>query len=309
MNSGLRGTPVDLDNWDLGDVLAIVESPQDFAVPDPVWRRERVVDAVVAAAGLGAGRVAAAAAGAAAGAALPAVVGMVPLVLLVMRTQRSTRSGPHVALMAIDDARRLASRDALFFPAGGPTIGDVYARHPLRRRDYLPYADHHRLVLQEKSIEAARHLLSLGAQDVRIAWQQSDSKAAKGDAKATIPDAADISLNLGLSRDDSGQLTIHITGAGTNPIQPADLIWPTRDPMFKLASDAADAGASTFHFGIKHEQSRSVNAGIAAALETDLNLGIGGEYKRWEDLAFTADASFRCSLPSRTGMPASPDAR
>lgn len=84
---------------------------------------------------------------------------------------------------------------ALFFPAGGPAIGDVYARHPLRRRDYLPYADHHRLVLQEKSIEAARYLLSLGAQDVRIAWPQSDSKAAKGDAKATIPDAADISLN------------------------------------------------------------------------------------------------------------------
>lgn len=305
MNSGLRGTPVDLDSWDLGDVLAIVASPQDFAVPDQVWRRERVVDAVVAAAGLGAARVAAVAAGAAAGAALP-VVGMVPLVLLVMHTRRGARSQPHVALMAIDDARRLASRDALFFPEGGPTIGDVYARHPLRRRDYLPYADLHRLVLQEKSIEAARHLLSLGAQDVRIAWQQPDSKAAKGEAKATIPDAADISLNMGLCRDDSGQLTIHITGAGTNPIQPADLIWPTRDPMFKLASDAANAGAATFHFGIKHEQSRSVNAGIAASLEKDLNLGIGGEYKRWEDLVFTADASFRCSLPSRTGSPETP---
>jgi hypothetical protein len=74
-----------------------------------------------------------------------------------------------------------------------------------------------------------------------------------------------------------------------------DLIWPVADPMFKLARDAARARAATFHFRIKAEQSSSVNAEAAVGFQKDLNLGLGGEYKRWEDLRFTVNASFKGS--------------
>lgn len=106
------------------------------------------------------------------------------------------------------------------------------------------------------------------------------------------PNLDDVSLTMGFARDDSGKLSIRITGAGKRSRTPADLSWPGQDPMFKLARDAAQAGAGEFHFGLRAEQSGSVNAEAALKIQKELRLGLGGEYKRWEDLTFTVDASF-----------------
>ncbi len=110
----------------------------------------------------------------------------------------------------------------LVFPSGGPTVGQVYGKHPLRPRDYLPYASYHRLVLHEKSIEAARYLLSLGARDVAIKCEQERGKQAKAEAGIVLPDAGDVSLGMGFGRDDSGNLAIRVTGAGKRRRTPAD---------------------------------------------------------------------------------------
>lgn len=269
-----------LQNWDLGDPLAIVESPTDFPVPERSWTREGLVDAAVIAANL-------------AGAAMP-VLGAVPLVVLAVKMGQhpSPDRPPHVALMALQDARKLVERDLLFFPNGGPAAGQVYGRHPLRRRDYLPFASYHRLVLHEKAIEVARYLLSLGARDVEITCDQSTGKEAKADAGILTPSVDDISLTMGFGRDKTGKLAIRITGAGKRRRVPADLIWPGRDAMFKLAYDTAHAGAETFHFGLQAAESGSVNARAAVKFQKELHLGLGGEYKRWEDLSFTVDAAF-----------------
>ncbi len=265
---------VDLDSWDLGDVIAIVDTPDAFAKEDRSSTTTDVVNATVSAATGGLGNV------------------VVPLVLLMLKGRRTESAPPHAALMAVEDARRLAQRELLFFPEGGPSIGHVYARHPLRRRDYVPYAGFHRLVLNEKSIEAARYLLSLGARDVEIAWREAIGSTAKAEGGGVgLPTAADVSLTMGFGRDDTGKLAIRITGAGKTRPQVPDLIWPARDPMFRLIRTTADAGAETFHFGIRTEQSASVNAAAAVKL-MDVGFNLGGEYKRWEDLAFTVDASF-----------------
>ena len=267
-----------LDSWDLGDVLAIVEKPKEFRVPERAWTQEGIVDAAVAAAGF----------------ALPVLWAAVPLVVLAARTTQIRGPGrsPHVALMALEDAKTLVERDLLFFPNGGPSVGQVYGRHPLRRRDYLPYASYHQLVLHEKSIEAARYLLSLGARDVEITCHQSTGKEEKAEAGVVAPSVDDVSLTMGFGRDDTGKLAIRITGAGKRRQVPDDLLWPSQDPMFKLARDAAQAGADTFHFGLKAAESGSVNARAAVKLQKELGLGLGGEYKRWEDLSFTVDAAF-----------------
>ncbi|MGY1651756.1 hypothetical protein [Geodermatophilus sp. SYSU D01119] len=263
---------VDLDSWDLGDVLAVVDTPDALIKKDRSWTTTDVVTATV---GVATGGLAA-----------------VPLAVLMLTGRRTgSAQPPHAALMEVEDARNLVQRDLLFFPEGGPSSGQVYARHPLRRRDYVPYAAFHRLVLNEKSVEAARYLLSLGARDIEITWRESSGKAAKAEGRIDLPNAEDISLAMGFGRDDSGKLAIRITGAGKARPVLDDLIWPGRDPMFKLMRTSADAGAEQFHFGIKTEQSASVNAGAAVKLR-ELGLSLGGEYKRYEDLAFTVDATF-----------------
>ena len=146
--------------------------------------------------------------------------------------------------------------------------------------------------MHEKSVEAARYLLSLGARDVEITCHQSKDKEVIAEAGLVMPNLEDVSLSMGFGRDDTGKLAIRITGAGQRRRVPDDLIWPSRDPMFKLAHDAAQAGAKTFHFGLKAGDSGSVNARAAVKMQKDLHLGLGGEYKRWEDLGFTVDATF-----------------
>ncbi|MFS0704458.1 hypothetical protein AB6N23_08050 [Cellulomonas sp. 179-A 9B4 NHS] len=95
-----------------------------------------------------------------------------------------------------------------------------------------------------------------------------------------------------MTKDDKGDLSIRITGAGRRPPhQPRDLIWPTADPVFRLAREAANG--DTFHFGMKGQRSASVSLDVGAHLEKSLGLHLGGEYKRWEDLTFTVDATFQ----------------
>lgn len=278
MSQTSRGRRVNLDSWDFGDVLAVVEETEEFSAPESSWT-QAAFDGFVA--GVTTGWV-------------------VPLVLLAFKG-RPSESPPHVALIAHDDAHKLMQRDLLFFPEGGPNVGDVYARHPLRRRDYAPYAAFHRLLLSERAIEAARYLLSLGARDVEITWTQSNGKAGKADASIPLPTVDDVSLRMGFGRDDSGKLAIRITGAGKAKPEVPDLIWPGHDPMFKLVNTAASAGAETFHFGIKTEQSASIN-GSAAVKLSNLGFSLGGDYKRWEDLTFTVDATF----PSQISLLHSP---
>lgn len=280
MASFQNGERVQLGDWDLGEVLAIVEKPAAFQVPERSWKQEKVLDAASVLAEVAAPT-------------MPALWAVPLVVLAVKETQRRTNGQPpHVALMALQDAKRLAERDLLFFPNGWPAVGQVYSRHPLRRRDYLPYASYHRLVVHEKSIEIARYLLSLGARDVEITCHDSRGKEAKGEAAISTPTMDDVSLTMGFGRDNSGRLAIRITGAGKRRRVPDDLIWPGRDPMFKLAHDSAQAGADTFHFGLQAEQSGSVNATAAVRIQKELGLGLGGEYKRWENLNFTVDAAF-----------------
>lgn len=77
------------------------------------------------------------------------------------------------------------------------------------------------------------------------------------------------------------------------------MIWPDKDRLFKLARDSATAGAETFRFEIKTDQSRAVNASFGAKLK-GLGLELGGEYKRWEDLTFSVEARFASRTTNTT---------
>jgi hypothetical protein len=263
------GSHVDPSQWNLGELLAFVpERVEDFRPGDRRWRKVMVDSASPAS-----------------GAASPLSVVMAAL------SSVGKKSDPEVSLLSIASARDLQSKGLLFFPNGGPSPHQLYARHPLRLRDYIPYAAYHREIVHERSIEMARYLLSLGATEVRIAWQQQIGKGSKIRASLDTPTPDEVAAELGMARDRGGDLSIQIFGSGKNPPQPTDLIWPRADPVFKLAHDAATG--TTFHFGMKGRQSSSVSAEAGARLEKQLGFHLGGEYKRWEDLTFTVDASFR----------------
>lgn len=217
--------------------------------------------------------------------------GLTGLVILAVREYQQNRSKAHIALLPQSQANKLLDA-GVRFPHGGAVVGSVYARHPLRQ-EYLFYADYHRAILQEKSIEAARYLLALGATDVEISLKETAGQRASAAGAAPIPDVGEVSLSMGFGRDEAGRLSIRIEGAGRrNEAAAADLFWPQHDPMFRLVRDAAAAGAAKFHFGIAAESSGTVNAAAALKLVGDLGVSLGGEYKRWEDLSFTADATF-----------------
>ncbi|MFS0704459.1 hypothetical protein AB6N23_08055 [Cellulomonas sp. 179-A 9B4 NHS] len=151
---------------DLGEVLAIVPDVDRFTPAARGWRKTTVSAATISFWNVPA--------------ATTAVVAAPP---------RRRKDSPEVLLVGFGDAQRLVGTGGLYFPAGGPVVNQVYARHPLRRRDYLPYAAFHREILHERSIEMARYLLSLGARDVTIAWQGSVGKRARGRLGGEGPDS------------------------------------------------------------------------------------------------------------------------
>src|SRR3954468_23224634 len=92
---------------DLGDVLAIVERPEAFRVPERSWKHEAIFEVAADAARFSP--------------ALGIAAGGAALVLLAVRgaQQAGAARKPHVLLMAVGDARALVARDTLFFPHGG----------------------------------------------------------------------------------------------------------------------------------------------------------------------------------------------
>ena len=179
------------DGPDLGDVLVVAEEPKKPAASYPSW--DQVVQFIPS--------------GSAAALA-------VRLIRFYLEDRRSARLPPDATMIGVLDARLLLQQEQLAFPEGGPTVGVVYARHPLRRRHYVPFAQFHRVILQEKWFEAARYLLSLGARDIEITWEQTTGKASQGQVRAPLPNADEVSLGMGFALDASGKHTIRITGAG-----------------------------------------------------------------------------------------------
>jgi hypothetical protein len=177
---------VDLTGWNFGDVVAVVDDPH--SLPAQAKRLQDYAKSVVQSM------------------VLPAlgVPGLaVELVLLVARHTQAEGARPHVALLSRDDAMQLVERDLLFFPEGEPIAGEVYARHPLRRRDYWPFADFHRLLLHEKSVEVARYLLALGAADITIRCKNGAGIEGNANVKLQTPTTADISAGMGFALDAS----------------------------------------------------------------------------------------------------------
>lgn len=132
---------------------------------------------------------------------------------------------------------------------------------------------------------------------MQIALTEKMANSASAEGSAPVPDLGEVSLAMGFGREESGRLSIRVEGAGRRSEDAvADLAWPAHDPMFRLVRDAAASGASTFHFGIAAESSGTVNAAAALKLVGDLGISLGREYKRWEDLSFTVDATFRTEV-------------
>lgn len=262
--------------WDLGDVLVVTDGSKGNEVPRPRRGHVEVVDD-------------------------SSVPDAMEHGLKRLTWKDRKHGGPSWAYsMTVADARRLAAADLLFFPEGGPTPGAVYARHPLRRRDYLPFASYHRLILTEKAIEFARHLLAHGASDIAISWSEKPpAHTVKGRINSVLPtpSAADVQGAIGFTMSQDGAFVIRIGGGGRGTTVPEGLVWPYKDKLFQLAAESAFAGARDLHFSVSSGTQRGVNAEAAVKLK-GVGLDLGGEYKRWEDVHFTLDAKFPETVPT-----------
>jgi len=189
------------------------------------------------------------------------------------------------------------------FPYGmAPQMKLAYAQHPADPGLYIPVADYHQSILEDKIIEITRLLIARGATDIMVSWQHKEHRdaklALKGYAPVTTDDLMTVGMEGGFGTADTNRYSLVLSGGSGERGDIPSLKWLGIDPIFQLAVDAAEKSYKSFRRAITSTQTHSVDVAMAGQLEK-VGLSLGGRYKTWENVSLALEAQFpQHSMPS-----------
>lgn len=195
---------------------------------------------------------------------------------------------PMVAL-SLEEVLEATANNLATFPIGHPQADHVYARHPLHEAKYLHFAGFHREVLTEKTTEAVRLLLALGAKTITAGWESRAGSA--GELTLDGEALKGFTGKSGWKSADDGSFALNIEGAGKATRLPR-LAWMHHDPVFDTAVDAARAGAEKWEMTLRSDESSKVTMSLGQTLRENMGLNLGGAYQQWDKVTLTCAATF-----------------
>jgi len=195
------------------------------------------------------------------------------------------------------------------FPFGmAPQVKLAYAQHPADPGYYIPFADFHHAILEDKIVEVTRLLIALGAVEIKAHWQKSKKREGVMSGKVvTDDDLMTMGVDGGFGSNDSHRYSIVLSGGSGERGPIPDLKWMGVDPVFQLAVDAADSSFQIFRRTISTSDMHSVDVSLAGRLPK-VGLSLGGDYKMWENVSLALEARFT-QTPDRARAEASPAAK
>lgn len=193
-----------------------------------------------------------------------------------------------IALVSLEDVQTLAAKPHVQFPLGHPQVRQVYARHPLHQAKFLHYAQFHQTIFMEKTTQAVKLLLALGAHKVTAKWSMDGGKKADADLSADL--LKEVTGKGGWQRTSDDHFIFNVSGAGRASKLPS-LPWRQKDPMFDTVIAAAQAGATHVDMILVSDRHSKVTAELGGSLVNNLKMHIGGSYGSWDrrSLSFSAD--------------------
>ncbi len=201
--------------------------------------------------------------------------------------EKLTSSG--ALIVAADVAER-----ELAFPPGHPRIDHAYSAHPLQTEKYLPVAQFHQQLFEQKASELVTLLAALGATHVRVRAARGYREAAGFSLGASVPVEAVSAHESGSKhRTEAQSMIVEETFVPRGAAKiPEGLVWFAHEPSWQaLARRRIEFGSSTFRIELSYDEDFGVDGALVAALE-GVGVRVGGSFRAFERTRWEFEGSF-----------------
>lgn len=160
-------------------------------------------------------------------------------------------------------------------------VNYIYSSHPKDSKYFIPLANFHNYLQQEKAAEFINLAISLGAKEVKLVDNKSQKKNVNVSAGITEPTGhADINSNFDLNRnsDATFDLSIKTQVATAPPTLPDKLIWYKEEPLWVAMANARLRNWVTeFKVCFTYLHDFSINSNLIAKA-SGVGLNVGGSF-------------------------------
>ncbi|KAB0663573.1 hypothetical protein F6V25_16360 [Oryzomonas japonica] len=172
--------------------------------------------------------------------------------------------------------------DHLDLPVGHPRKNTLYAGHPSFPKSYIPVADFHRTVFENKFSEIISILMHLGAKSIHVEHESGWGQEFSSKLSVGIPsEGLVVGLEGGADKNNSRKILYKANFSGTDkPALPDNLIWFPHEPTWQQVSDGRiKFGMQSFSLKLQYNEDFGINLGIKAKAE-DAGLDLGGNFEK-----------------------------
>ncbi len=188
------------------------------------------------------------------------------------------------------------AEEILSLPPGHPLYDTVYVGHPLKAFVYIPLANFHRVLFQEKFNELMQLFSSLGAEKVEIGYVTGYREAFEASGSIDLPVDVPVQIQASASGSREGvakaDLVAHFEPTA-QPHIPDDLVWyPYEKTWQQIAQGRLEGGLRKIDVSLRYEDDFGVSGELAAGLEL-MKFKIGGDFQKHEKTTWRFHGTFQ----------------
>ncbi len=181
------------------------------------------------------------------------------------------------------------------FPPGHPLYDTAYAGHPLKPPVYIPLANFHRFLFEEKFNELLTLLWCLGGSKVAINYIRGYRDAFDSSVGLSVPVEIPVEVGASFERRASHRSEATLEASFTpmgEPHIPESKVWYAYEPTWKKIAEARlSAGLRAIDVELRYDDDFGVSGEIAAKLN-GIGFKLGGEFQKHERTVWKFHGSF-----------------
>lgn len=188
------------------------------------------------------------------------------------------------------------AEEILTLPPGHPLYDTVYIGHPLKTLVYVPLANFHRFLFEEKFNELMKLFSCLGAEKIGISYVSGYREAFEASGSVALPVDVPVQIQVSAKGAKEGvamaDLEAHFEPTAQAYI-PEGLVWyPYETTWQQIAEGRLKGGLKKIDVALRYEDDFGVSGELATGLES-MKLKIGGDFQKHEKTTWKFHGTFR----------------
>jgi hypothetical protein len=181
----------------------------------------------------------------------------------------------------------------LAMPVGHPRVGVVYVSDPAESSRYWPAADFHKRVFEHKFAEAARLVMALGAETMRVHSKRGWGGELAIGLLVPIP-VLKRQAKLGAAAEREQDILFEARLQPSQlPALPDGLIWYSQEPSWQMvAAGRLTHGLTDFELKVEWTDDYGINAAFQDKVRRKKLLEFGGDFVAHKSTLWTIEGTF-----------------